>query len=299
VTEELVAKGIAKLYKSTETNTGEPPKKSGAKIASTTASTNFGAQEGSIRRVFVVRDRLSDESWRFGFAEFHTVEDAQAALVKFNSLDKFTIASKPVLLSYIHAGVFVPSSITGDDDQKFSFSPAAHPHLRLQYWDHLGYLRERVVSDTAPGARSMVDQNQTNSSQYDLEGLVQNTKAGEGKAKKRKAEAGSAGPNKKVGLCHMEHCYQSNISRRFPLTCNSGKTDMRNSVEKSNPQRPVTTNSPLLPHQKPPRPKRIIRLLPGLMLTLHESAATYALDSLRQMRKSTSTSGSANFIETT
>jgi hypothetical protein len=153
VTEEILAKGISKLYKSSEASHGEPAKKPGAKVASTTASANLGAQENSIRRVFVVRDKQSDDSWRFGFVEFYGVEDAQAALVKFDSLDKFTIASKPVLLSYIHAGVFVPAAKAGAED-KFSFSPAANPSLRLQYWDQLGYLREHLVSDTPPGART-------------------------------------------------------------------------------------------------------------------------------------------------
>jgi RNA recognition motif-containing protein len=299
VTEELLAKGVAKLYKSSEAKKVEPAKKPGAKVASTTASANLGAQEGSIRRVFLVRDRLSDESWRFGLAEFHTVEDAQAALVKFNALDKFTIASKPVLLSYVHAGVFVPSSIKSDDDQKFCFSPAAHPHLKLQYWDHLGYLHERVVSEAAPGARSMVDQNQANPPQYGLEGLGQNVKAGDVKTKKRKAEAGSAAPNKKVSLRRKEYGYGSNISRHFPLTCNSGKIDMRNFVETRKPRKPVITNILLLPQPRSPWPKKILRPLPDLTLTSHESAATCAPDSSRQMQKSTSTSGSANSIETT
>jgi RNA recognition motif-containing protein len=195
VTEEILAKGIAKLYKSSEANTGEPPKKAGAKVSSTTSSANLGAQEASIRRVFVVRDKDTDDSWRFGFTEFHGVEDAQAALVKFNSLDKFTIASKPVLLSYIHAGVFVPVSTASDED-KFSFSPAANPSLRLQYWDQLGYLREHVVSETPPGGRPALKAKPVDLAM--TEGLVQDGKAGDGKVKKRKTDAGTTGPNKKV-----------------------------------------------------------------------------------------------------
>jgi len=48
--------------------------KKGAKVASTTGDSNLGAREGSIRRVLLVRDRKTNESWRYGFAEFATVQ---------------------------------------------------------------------------------------------------------------------------------------------------------------------------------------------------------------------------------
>lgn len=77
VTEDLLAKGVAKLYKPSRRST--PPYSSGskkinAKVASTTVDSNLGAKEGSLRRVLLVRDRHSNESWRYGFAEFGTVE---------------------------------------------------------------------------------------------------------------------------------------------------------------------------------------------------------------------------------
>lgn len=76
VTEELLAKGVAKLYRPTGGSNDGPssnnPKK-GAKVASTTGDSNLGAREGSIRRVLLVRDRRTNESWRFGFAEFANV----------------------------------------------------------------------------------------------------------------------------------------------------------------------------------------------------------------------------------
>jgi len=76
VTEELLAKGVTKLYKPPSSNaqaTQENQKK-GAKVASTTGDSNLGAREGSLRRVLLVRDRRTNESWRYGFAEFATVE---------------------------------------------------------------------------------------------------------------------------------------------------------------------------------------------------------------------------------
>lgn len=85
VTEELLAKGVAKLYKPSRKQS--PPsaaisKKSSAKVASTTGDTNLGAKEGSLRRVLLVRDRRSNESWRYGFAQFASIE---VAWLLFNS----------------------------------------------------------------------------------------------------------------------------------------------------------------------------------------------------------------------
>ena len=77
VTEELLAKGVAKMYKPSgglSPPTAAASKKGGAKVASTTGDANLGAKEGSIRRVLLVRDRRNDESWRYGFAEFATVD---------------------------------------------------------------------------------------------------------------------------------------------------------------------------------------------------------------------------------
>lgn len=70
VTEELLVKGVAKLYRPIGGNeTGSSNQKKG-KVASTTGDANLGAREGSIRRVLLVRDRRTNESWRYGFAEF-------------------------------------------------------------------------------------------------------------------------------------------------------------------------------------------------------------------------------------
>ena len=77
VTEDLLAKGIAKLYKPgrrPSPPTATASKKSNAKVASTTGDANLGAKEGSLRRVLLVRDRRSNESWRYGFAEFATID---------------------------------------------------------------------------------------------------------------------------------------------------------------------------------------------------------------------------------
>lgn len=94
VTEELLAKGVAKLYKPSPGSEGHsalPPAKKGAKVASTTGDSNLGAREGSIRRVLLIRDRRSNESWKYGFAEFATVEVSAAATASTSMLYVFYI----------------------------------------------------------------------------------------------------------------------------------------------------------------------------------------------------------------
>jgi hypothetical protein len=82
VNEDLLAKGVAKLYRpagGNSDNATNTQKKAG-KVASTTGDANLGAREGSIRRVLLVRDRRTNESWRYGFAEFANVMVCRPAL---------------------------------------------------------------------------------------------------------------------------------------------------------------------------------------------------------------------------
>jgi hypothetical protein len=66
---------VAKLYRPTPGLSGPSEnQRKGAKVASTTGDSNLGARDGSIRRVLLVRDRKTNESWRYGFAEFATVQ---------------------------------------------------------------------------------------------------------------------------------------------------------------------------------------------------------------------------------
>ncbi|EED13698.1 G-patch domain protein, putative [Talaromyces stipitatus ATCC 10500] len=186
VTEEVFSKGVTKLYKPTVDDKQNPetaPKK--AKVASTTGDSNLGAREGSLRRVLLVRDRRSNESWKFGFAEFATIEDAQAALAKLNSFEKFTIASKPVLASYIHAGVFVPVLNPTPSTARFTFCPLNNPAMKLAYWDEDGYVTELVVSTEDLDKKPKTDSKAPKESD---------------KARKRKAEASSSVGVKKMAV---------------------------------------------------------------------------------------------------
>src|SRR5271154_658013 len=71
VNEELLAKGVAKLYKAPANSMqGDAQANKKSKISSTSNDANLGARDGSLRRVLLVRDRKSNDSWRYGFAEF-------------------------------------------------------------------------------------------------------------------------------------------------------------------------------------------------------------------------------------
>jgi RNA-binding protein 5/10 len=201
VSEELMAKGVIKLYKS-QADPSETHVAKKTKIASTSNDASFGAKEGSLRRVLLVRDRKSNESWRYGFAEFGTVEDAQAAMAKYNAAEKFTISSKPVLVSYIHAGVFVPViQPPSAEFARFTFSPLMNPSVKLMYWDEAAYVNELVITkeETSALAKAKESIKAKLAAAATKEGLVK-----EG-AKKRKAEKDAPAPNtKKVVAPHLQ-----------------------------------------------------------------------------------------------
>ncbi|KIW78199.1 hypothetical protein Z517_08032 [Fonsecaea pedrosoi CBS 271.37] len=232
VSEELLVKGVSKLNKpSSSTQKDELSAKKGAKVASTTGDANLGAKEGTLRRVLLVRDRKTNESWRYGFAEYASIEDAQAALTRYNSFERFTIASKQVLVSYIHAGVFVPVLNSTPDTERFCFSPVGNPAMKLAYWDEGAYVKELAVS--MPNTSSQEPKN----------GAATRTEAGSKpakdteKAKKRKAqtEAETIGVKKTVPS-HLQfwsnrHAELHGISKRSQARDDSRSTDGNESTE--------------------------------------------------------------------
>jgi RNA-binding protein 5/10 len=150
VNESTLATGMKKLY---VTKVEEPKQPAGApaKLKSTAPVGNtsgLGAKPGSLTRVFMIRDRYSDTSCRYGCAEFSNIEDARAAVAKYNATPQFTISSKPVTVAYIHSGVFIPyfKAVT-DHDRKFTFSATHNPSLRLSYWNPSVYASEFTVFD--------------------------------------------------------------------------------------------------------------------------------------------------------
>lgn len=77
VTEELLSRGATKLLKLDETASAANDatgKAASVKVASTSSVANAGARQGSIRRVFLVKDKRTHDSWRYGFVELATVK---------------------------------------------------------------------------------------------------------------------------------------------------------------------------------------------------------------------------------
>lgn len=208
VNEELLARGVSKLYK-TKGNTpltdNQATKKS--KISSTSNDASLGAKEGSLRRVLLVRDRKTTDSWRYGFAEFNSVEDAQSAMAKYKASEKFTISSRPVLASYIHAGVFVPVlSPVAEEHSKFTFSPLSNAAVKLMYWDEAAYASEFVTASVehSSGIQSRESENARLAVAAASEGLINAGRDGEPRGKKRKVEKDLSVGSKKVVAPHLQ-----------------------------------------------------------------------------------------------
>ncbi|KAI1823709.1 hypothetical protein F4861DRAFT_531399 [Xylaria intraflava] len=148
--ETILAAGVKKLYMSKE---DEPKQPLGtpAKLRSTAPIGNthgLGAKPGSLVRVFMVRDKSTDISCNYGFAEFFTIDDARAAIAKYNAHPQFTISSKPVTIAFIHSGVFIPYlNPVQQQDRKFTFSATHNPTLRLSYWNPSVYANELLTFD--------------------------------------------------------------------------------------------------------------------------------------------------------
>ncbi|KAE8390914.1 hypothetical protein BDV23DRAFT_154111 [Aspergillus alliaceus] len=239
VTEELLAKGVAKLYRPAPSNSDSTSanQKKGGKVASTTGDSNLGARDGSIRRVLLVRDRKSNDSWRYGFAEFATIQDAQAAVTRLNSFEKFTISSRPVLVSYIHAGVFVPVINHSASTDRFTFSPLNNPSLKLMYWDEEAYVTELTVS---PGDSDINQGLPKNDQASQLENLGKSQKDAD-KSKKRKADASAAAGGKKLAMpSHLQfwsnrHAELHGIPKKNPEDVGSGSDRAASPMDSSAP----------------------------------------------------------------
>ena len=127
-------------------------------------------------------------------------------MTRFNSFEKFTISSKPVIADYVHAGVFVPVFNTEDGSEQFTFSPLSNTATKLAYWDEEAWASELVVSSVTSAKKTNANDNHVKSATdraaaaAENEGLLGSGKEAEIKAKKRKAEASAVAKQKKVSL---------------------------------------------------------------------------------------------------
>lgn len=192
--ETILAAGVKKLYMSKQ---DEPKQSSGipTKLRSTAPIGNthgLGAKPGSLIRVFMVRDKQSDISCNYGFAEFSTLDDARAAVAKFNAHPQFTISSKPVTIAFIHSGVFIPYfHPVQEQDRKLTFTATHNPTLRLSYWNPSVYASEHLTFD-----ESLYEEKG-----HKPENAKQGSELSAGKeSKKRKAEKDLTAPTGKKAI---------------------------------------------------------------------------------------------------
>ncbi|KAG6000228.1 hypothetical protein E4U21_005690 [Claviceps maximensis] len=151
VTEDMLAKDLKLLEKTEEakSSTNGPTKlKSTAPGADTS---RYGAKPNSLHRVFLTREINSGESFKYGFAEFWTLEDAAAAVAKFRMSRSFTVAGCAVTVAPTHMGVFLPEDreITVANEH-MSFHPLFNPSLRVRYRDLRVFPSQLVVTSKPP-----------------------------------------------------------------------------------------------------------------------------------------------------
>ncbi|KAI0379174.1 hypothetical protein F5Y04DRAFT_260617 [Hypomontagnella monticulosa] len=152
VTESTLAAEVMRLYVAK----GDEPRQSSNnpnKLKSTAPIGNtsgLGAKPGSLVRVFVIRDKYSNISCNYGFAEFSTLDDARGAMAKYSASPQFTIDSKPITIAFIHSGVFIPFlRPVQDEDRQFTFAATHNQSLRLVYWNPSVYANEFTIFNEA------------------------------------------------------------------------------------------------------------------------------------------------------
>ncbi|KAF3765030.1 hypothetical protein M406DRAFT_258757, partial [Cryphonectria parasitica EP155] len=161
ITEELFAEGVKKLYVEARPEMKKDTQNKLKSTAPTVRTASLGARPDSLRRVFLVRDKKTDEAMRYGFAEFATLEDAQGAIAKFRASPNITISSKPVTVGFIHTGVFIPhSGQVTEDNRHYVFSPIYNRDIYLKYWDNRVYPSAlRVTEDHVDTSKKSASDN--------------------------------------------------------------------------------------------------------------------------------------------
>ncbi|KAJ2957012.1 hypothetical protein NQ176_g11282 [Zarea fungicola] len=151
--EEMLAREMKRLEleKPAPAKTGSDAPKLKS-TAPTSTGQGFGASQGSLHRVFLMRDAQTNESFKYGFAEFWTLEDAAAAIKKFTMARNFSIAGCAVTISTIHMGVFLPEDreLTPVTETQ-SFHPLFNPSIRVRYRDGHVYPSQLMVAAEPPG----------------------------------------------------------------------------------------------------------------------------------------------------
>lgn len=105
-----------------------------------------GATPDSLKRVFLIRDRSTNKSMKYGFAEYHSSQDASRALEKQQLLSEIASTADKVSLDPVDPGVFAP--VLGNvRNHKFLFS---HNGAMYQYRDSRYYASAETINADPP-----------------------------------------------------------------------------------------------------------------------------------------------------
>ncbi|KJZ74813.1 hypothetical protein HIM_05722 [Hirsutella minnesotensis 3608] len=181
--EEMLAREMKRL----ELVKSDKPKDGTFKLKSTAPSVDgagYGAPQGSLHRVFLMRDIDAGYNYRYGFVEFWNIPAAIAALKKVQMTRSFQIAGTPVTIGSIHSGVFIPElrPIT-PEVERVSFVPLAST-VRVKYRDPTLYPSAKVITPEPPAKEEAAK-------------AAEEAKPDPQKPKKRKADATMSEPASK------------------------------------------------------------------------------------------------------
>lgn len=147
VDENLLAKGLDKLYLD-DSQQSPPPAMPLPTGMPTRQPMPVGATPQTLKRVFVIRDRVTEKSLGFGFAEYHSVSDAKAAVAKAKDLgSSCTISSKPIEVCHPHLGVFGPVLDQSRDEERYVFDFNGRS---VKYHDKRYYASPQTINEEPP-----------------------------------------------------------------------------------------------------------------------------------------------------
>ena len=153
------------------------------KLKSTAPSSNpvgVGARPNSVHRVFLMRDVRTKESFKYGFVEFWTKDDAVQGMAKFKVATEFIVAGCPVKIEYIHMGVFAPVHRTlKPEERHMTFKPLFNPEITVEYRDPHLYPSQKVITTEPPVSDKVIK------STGDPTSAIQKTKKRKGESGKR------------------------------------------------------------------------------------------------------------------
>ncbi|KAJ3092941.1 hypothetical protein HK102_000035 [Quaeritorhiza haematococci] len=101
------------------------------------------ADMGPIKEVRIVRDRLSNLSWGFGFVELYDVQTAAQMLSSILQNPDFLLDGRKVDVAYAHQSSFIPV-YSATSWVSTSYQDAYGNVVYLQYWDEQAYATSYV-----------------------------------------------------------------------------------------------------------------------------------------------------------